>query len=132
MCRCFFLGGLAGGVLVKIGDGDDVAAAHLEPRGLAMRADTDPRTSDTLLEDAASSDPPLAIFIDIHSHSAKLSSFMYCNSHDDTEKLEAETVLPSLMDARSPYFSFASSKFCRDPSHARGVTKKKSACIHHR
>ena len=71
-----------------------------------------------LLEDAASSDPPLAIFIDIHSHSAKLSSFMYCNSHEEAARLEGETVLPNLMEGRSPHFSLSHSKFCRDPSKA--------------
>ena len=44
---------------LESGDGSTIVIYHddaLEPRGLAMRADTDPRTSDTLLEDAAS--PP--------------------------------------------------------------------------
>ena len=42
---------------LESGDGSTIVIYHddaLEPRGLAMRADTDPRTSDTLLEDAAS------------------------------------------------------------------------------
>ena len=85
------------------------APGPLAPELVAVKA---------LLQEAAETQPQLAIFIDIHSHSANLSSFMYCNSHDDADRLEAETVLPSLMDARSPHFSFASSKFCRDPNKA--------------
>ena len=42
----------------------------------------------------------------------------YCNSSDDASRLEQEMLLPRLFDNRSPAFSFARSKFCRDPSKA--------------
>jgi hypothetical protein len=74
----------------------------------------------------AAGEEAVDVFVDIHSHSANLNGFMYCNSFDDPARLEQEIMLPRLLDARSSVFSLAHSKFCRDPSKAgsgrRGAT----------
>uniref|UniRef100_A0A7S1KVG6 Peptidase M14 domain-containing protein n=1 Tax=Percolomonas cosmopolitus TaxID=63605 RepID=A0A7S1KVG6_9EUKA len=54
----------------------------------------------------------LDFFIDIHSHSVGTSAFMYVNYIDDSK--ESQLTFPKLLSVRSPYFSFAQSKICKD------------------
>lgn len=71
-------------------------------------------TRNLLLQYKHDPEVDLDFYIDIHSHSVGTSAFMYVNYIEDAK--ESQLIFPKLLSVRTPYFSYAQSKVCKDVS----------------